>query len=124
MSKATLAAALAPIALLVSCQPPPPVPPPHFRPNPPYAPTPVPPYGNAPAPTPVPPYGNPPAANPNPEPPTTTPGTYPLATATENPMQVISPYPPYNVIDLSDLPDPASGQLARDPSNKKIFRIP
>ena len=62
--------------------------------------------------------------SPDPAPPVTTPGTYPTATATDNPMEVISPYHPYNVIDLSDLPDPGSGQLARDPSNKQIFRIP
>ncbi|MES2475504.1 MAG: hypothetical protein V4640_06970 [Verrucomicrobiota bacterium] len=115
MPKTAISAALASLVFLASCQPPPPVPPPNFRPNPPYAPTPVPPYGQDPAPTP------PPAPAPTAP---TAPGTYPLATATENPMQVISPYPPYNVIDLSDLPDPGSGQLARDPSNQKIFRIP
>jgi hypothetical protein len=114
MLKPALPAALASLVFLSSCQPPPPVPPPNFRPNPPYAPTPVPPYGEDPAPTP----------QPDPEPPVTTPGTYPTATATDNPMQVISPYPPYNVIDLSDLPKPTSGQLARDPSNQKIFRVP
>lgn len=120
MTKATLSAALAPLVFLASCQPPPPVPPPNFRPNPPYAPTPVPPYGEESTDQPDPYSFN----RPDPEPPVTTPGSYPTATATDNPMQVLSPYPPFNVIDLSDLPDPGSGQLARDPSNKKIFRIP
>ncbi len=114
MPKPTLIPALASLTLLASCAPPP-VPKPNFRPNPPYAPTPVPPYGPDPA----------PPAQPDPAPPPPpTPGNYPDAKATDNPMQVISPYPPYNVIDLSDLPDTSSGQLARDPSNNKIFRVP
>ena len=46
---------------------------------------------------------------------------YPFAQRTEIPGQVISPYPPYNVIDVSDF---QSGQLARDPSNNQIFRVP
>ena len=123
MLKSALPAALAPLLFLASCQPPlPPLPPPNFQPNPPYAPTPVPPYGPEQEATPQPdPYR---FNRPDPEPPVTTPGSYPLATATDNPMQVISPYPPYNVIDLSDLPKPVSGQLARDPSNQKIFRVP
>lgn len=117
MLKSALLAALMPLLLLASCQPPvPPLPPPNFRPNRPDVPTPVPPYGQDPQ------FAPPP--RPDPEPPVTTPGSYPLATATDNPMQVLSPYPPYNVIDLSDLPDPGSGQLARDPSNQQIFRIP
>ncbi len=127
MLKTALPAALAPLLFLPSCLPPPPVPlpPPNFRTNPHYAPNPVPPYG----PDPAPPYRQDPGATPqqprpDPAPPVTTPGTYPTATATDNRMQVISPYHPYNVIDLSDLPDPGSGQLARDPSNQKIFRIP
>jgi hypothetical protein len=49
------------------------------------------------------------------------PGDYPLARRTANPNQVISPYEPYNVIDVEGF---TSGQLARDPSNKKIFRVP
>ncbi len=116
MLKSALPAALAPLLLLTACQPPPlvPPPPPNYRINPP---APVPPYGPDPQIAPQPP-------RPDPEPPVTTPGTYPTATATDNRMQVLSPYPPYNVIDLSDLPDPGSGQLARDPSNQKIFRIP
>jgi len=51
----------------------------------------------------------------------TGPGSYPYAEKTANPDQVLSPYPPYNVIDVAGF---RSGQLARDPSNQKIFRIP
>lgn len=59
-------------------------------------------------------------------PPQTTPrssssNTYPTAEKTSNPDQVLSPYPPYNVIDVAGF---RSGQLARDPSNQKIFRVP
>lgn len=47
---------------------------------------------------------------------------YPIAERTDNPNQVISPYgPDYNVIDVEGF---RSGQLAKDPSNGKIFRIP
>lgn len=46
---------------------------------------------------------------------------YPFAQRTEIPGQVISPYPPYNVIDVTEF---QSGQLARDPSNNQIFRVP
>lgn len=46
---------------------------------------------------------------------------YPVAERTANPNQVISPYAPYNVIDITGF---NSGQLARDPSNNEIFRIP
>lgn len=64
------------------------------------------------------PYGNPdpePAPQPVPRP------TYPAAKRTANPNEVISPYAPYNVIDVEGF---KSGDLAKDPSNKKIFRIP
>jgi hypothetical protein len=114
-----VAAAAASIAGLTSCDPPQPPPPPLFTPNPPFAPVPVPPAGTgadfdvSPPPTPQPP-----------PPVTTPPGTYPLAKPTDNPDQVISPYEPYNVIDISGPPRLTSGQLARDPSNKKIFRVP
>ncbi|MCW1885224.1 hypothetical protein OKA04_10835 [Luteolibacter flavescens] len=47
--------------------------------------------------------------------------TYPDAKRTANPAQVISPYAPYNVIDVEGF---KSGQLAKDPSNGKIFRVP
>lgn len=47
---------------------------------------------------------------------------YPYAERTSNPNRVISPYgPDYNVIDVSGF---KSGQLAKDPSNGKIFRVP
>ena len=58
-------------------------------------------------------YGNPP--------PTPRTSDYPLARRTSTPNQVISPYPPYNVIDVRDF---RSGDLARDPGNQKIFRVP
>jgi hypothetical protein len=64
------------------------------------------------------PYGNPgpdEAPQPTPRP------TYPTAKRTANPNEVISPYSPYNVIDVQGF---KSGDLAKDPSNKKIFRIP
>lgn len=64
------------------------------------------------------PYGNPApdeAPQPAPRP------TYPTAKRTANPNEVISPYAPYNVIDVQGF---KSGDLAKDPSNKKIFRIP
>jgi hypothetical protein len=46
---------------------------------------------------------------------------YPVATRTNSPGQVLSPYAPYNVIDVTGY---RSGQLVRDPSNQRIFRIP
>lgn len=46
---------------------------------------------------------------------------YPVAERTANPNHVISPYPPYNVINVEGF---RSGQLAKDPSNQKVFRIP
>lgn len=60
-----------------------------------------------------------------PAPPQSTPtGGYPTAQPTTNPDEVLSPYEPYNVIDISGPPRFKSGQLARDPSNQKIFRVP
>ena len=53
-----------------------------------------------------------------PSPPPTATGGYPTAQRTANPDQVLSPYEPYNVIDVAGF---KSGQLARDPSNQKIF---
>jgi hypothetical protein len=113
MSKFPFIVAILSFTTLVSCVYPPP-PPPRFRPNPPYAPDPLDPYDApppqepAPAPNPTPPAG-----------PST--GGYPTATRTENPNQVLSPYEPYNVIDVEGF---KPGQLARDPSNQKIFRVP
>lgn len=102
---------IAAVASLSSCIPPQ-APPPRFRPNPPYAPEPVDPNDTENDPAPEPPAP--------PSPPTAT-GGYPTATRTENPDQVLSPYEPYNVIDVAGF---KSGQLARDPSNQKIFRVP
>ncbi|MEP2775463.1 MAG: hypothetical protein ABJQ29_09545 [Luteolibacter sp.] len=58
--------------------------------------------------------------NPAPTPPPTR-DSYPTAERTANPNQVISPYKPYNVIDVEGF---RSGQLAKDPSNGQIFRVP
>lgn len=115
MSKLHLSIAAACLAGLASCFPPPPEPPHRFRPRPQFAPEPdpdsyqteVPPPPDQPQPAPVPP-------------PTAT-GGYPTARPTENPEQVISPYDPFNVIDVAGF---KSGQLVRDPSNQKIFRVP
>jgi hypothetical protein len=63
-------------------------------------------------------YNSQPPANPPNRP---APPKYPLAEKTENPNEVLSPYAPYNVIDVSGF---KSGQLAKDPSNKKIFIVP
>lgn len=89
------------------------------------------PYGNPP---PVDPYGNTTQQDPRqgiqdpnvPQPPVTPtpapqPPSYPTAQKTKNPNEVISPYPPYNVIDVTGF---KSGQKAKDPSNKKIFIVP
>ena len=46
---------------------------------------------------------------------------HPVAQRTANPNHVISPYSPFNVINVEGF---RSGQLAKDPSNGKIFRIP
>lgn len=91
---------------------------------------PVPPYGNpgppltgppretAPPPPRIDPYGNP---TPDPTPMVKPRPDYPVAKRTANPNEVISPYAPYNVIDVEGF---ESGGLAKDPSNKKIFRVP
>ena len=47
---------------------------------------------------------------------------YPFAKRTQNPNIVISPYPPYNSIDISGLD--RNDTLAKDTSAGKIFRIP
>ena len=46
---------------------------------------------------------------------------HPVAHRTANPNHVISPFPPFNVFNVEGI---RSGQLARDHSNGKIFRIP
>jgi hypothetical protein len=109
---------IATLGLLVSlsaCVPPEDTPPPRFRPQPPYAPEPVEPQENR-------PYQEtpPPAPQPSPAPPAA-PDRFPTATRTDNPNEVLSPFEPYNVIDIAGF---KTGQLARDPSNKKIFRVP
>jgi hypothetical protein len=46
---------------------------------------------------------------------------YPYAERTNNRYQVISPYSPYNVVDVRGF---SSGELVRDPSTNQIFRVP
>jgi hypothetical protein len=46
---------------------------------------------------------------------------YPYAEKTSTPGLVISPYAPYNVMDVKGIP---SGKLALDPSCQKKFRVP
>lgn len=137
MFKPTLSAAAFAAIVLASCTPPPPSPPPErYQPNPenalrsdgqapdPYARSTDPnggqpdPYGgNSDA------YGSNPgngsnnAANGS----SSAPGEYPTARKTTRPNEVLSPYPPFNVIDIEGF---KTGQLARDPSNQKIFRVP
>ncbi len=66
---------------------------------------------------PAPPRETPPAPDPQPQ------GrpSHPVAERTDKPNQVLSPFPPYNVIDVSGF---RSGQPAKDPSNGKIFIVP
>ncbi len=92
--------------------------PPYY--GPPQNPSPRAPYGEHGEYEPIPPGRGPetpPAPNPQPQ------GrpTHPVAERTDNPNRVISPYSPYNVIDVTGF---KSGQLAKDPSNGKIFRVP
>lgn len=55
-------------------------------------------------------------------------GDYPTGYKTDKPHQVISPYKPHNLIDISENPKTGkpfgSGDLVKDPSNQKIFVIP
>jgi hypothetical protein len=116
MSK-THGSALALAIFAAACTPPPDVPPPRFKPIPPYPPEIVDPYGEP---------SNQESSQETTPPPQTPqaqlpPGRYPAAQKTTNPSQVISPYPPHNVIDVEGF---RSGQLARDPSNNQIFRVP
>lgn len=120
MSKLSSFITAAALASLSSCLPPEP-PPPNFRPNPPFAPEPVSPSSAENTGSTQPPADEP--ARPAPPPPTAN-GTYPTAASTASPDQVISPYAPYNVIDITGPPHFKSGQLAKDPSNNKIFRVP
>ena len=120
---AAAAALVAGIAIcpifLASCTPPP-APPRRFKPNPPYPPEPVDPYNQRPGSS-YPDVSPPPDPNIPPPPTVPRPGEYPVARRTANPNEVISPYEPYNVIDVSGF---TPGQLARDPHNQKIFRVP
>jgi hypothetical protein len=106
-------------ALLVSCiEPLPPAPAPHFRPNPPYPPQPVDPYADHS------PYGQPSDVSPPADDTASTPtrpGEYPTAKPTTKPDEVVSPYEPYNIINVEGY---KPGELVRDPHNKKIFRVP
>lgn len=90
------------------------------------APTPVTPPGSSPTPglTTEPPAIAPTGSlvPPAPTPPSTPPvADYPYAEKTSTPGLVISPYAPYNVMDVKGL---RSGQLALDPSCQKKFRVP
>jgi hypothetical protein len=120
MSTAPIAATLFSLLGLAACVPPPAPPPPRYRQDPNLAPQPVDPYGRNYDVSPAPP-SDPTQPQPAPAPEATGTGAYPAATRTANPNQVLSPYEPYNLIDVEGF---QSGQLARDPSNQKIFRIP
>lgn len=76
------------------------------------------------------PYPYPPQPDPNygqggmiapPGPPAPQVPQYPVGRPTTNPNVVISPYAPYNAIDVAGY---RSGDLVRDPSNREIFRVP
>ena len=107
---------------LISCYPPIVVRPPNFDPNPPFPPRQVEPYGAGMDVSPPPDSYNPdpPVIREKPPAPSAT-GGYPTAQKTANPNEVISPYEPFNVIDVAGY---ESGRLVRDPSNQKIFRVP
>ena len=112
-----LVSAATSLILLAACTPPP-APPPHFKPIPPNPPEQVSPYDDDST------TGQPADSNPsniNEQPAPTRPGEYPTARPTANPDEVISPYEPYDLINVEGF---HSGQLARDPRNKKIFRVP
>ena len=106
------------IVLLASCVPPPQAPPPYFKPNPPYPPEPTNPYGDD-STSEQPREDD--QSNENGQPAPTRPGEYPTAKPTANANEVTSPYEPYEIINVEGF---QSGQLARDPRNKKIFRVP
>jgi hypothetical protein len=119
MCKTSIAATLVSLLGLLACTPPPGTPPPRYRQDQSLAPQRVNPYGPDYDVSPISPPPLPPLPQPTPRP--TGPGEYPVAARTANPNQVLSPYEPYNVIDIEGF---KSGQLARDPSNQKIFRVP
>jgi hypothetical protein len=105
MIKLLLTMAAGSALLLVSCEPIP-IHPDHRRPRPN-------PYGEQEQPQPDRPDGQGEIINP--------PTEHPVAQRTANPNHVISPFSPFNVINVEGF---RSGQLAKDPSNGKIFRIP
>ena len=118
MIKIIQAAALATLAVMLNaCGPPEPVPAPYFIPNPPYPPQLVGP-ASVELQQPTPSAGTSITPSPAPSPRI---GEYPLARPTSKPNEVVSPYEPYHTIDISGF---SSGQLARDPSNNRIFRVP
>jgi hypothetical protein len=55
-------------------------------------------------------------------------GHHPTGYKTQDPFQIISPFKPNNLIDISKNPKTGqpfvSGDYAKDPSNGQIFRIP
>lgn len=98
-------------------------PPPQFKPIPPNPPVPTNPnfdpnQGGYNQPQPNYPTTPPPPSSPSAS---RSPGQYPVAQRTNNPLEVISPYPPNHVINIEGY---RSGELVRDPSNKQIFRVP
>lgn len=122
----TLALAAACFGVLASCYPPDygyPPPPPRMRPNPSFAQEMTAPDSRRDAIAPLDNSIEPVNPTPRPEPAPTMSGGHPTATRTNDPDKVISPYPPYKVIDISN-PRIGSGELARDPTNFKIFRVP
>lgn len=124
MTKLLFSFAAGAVVLLVSCEPIPSYPPPGYRPPPGNFPRGQDPRYDDRRAYPDNRYGPrreelPPEREERPAPPQRE--QYPTAERTDNPNQVISPYAPYNVIDVEGF---RSGQLARDPSNQKIFRVP
>lgn len=48
-------------------------------------------------------------------------GSFLIGKKTNKPGRVVSPYPPYNELDITGLP---SGSLALDPTTQKVFEVP
>ncbi|WP_035609400.1 hypothetical protein [Haloferula sp. BvORR071] len=67
------------------------------------------------------PEGNASAPQPAPAPAPAPKKEYPFGKTSSKPGYVVSPYAPYNELDLNGI---KSGALAKDPSNGKIFRVP
>lgn len=116
MIKVTRVAFMMSVAVaLNACGPPAPVPAPYFIPNPPYPPQTV----DLSSREPQRPVDNIQQVSPSAT--ASHIGEYPWARQTSKASEVISPYEPYHTIDISGF---SHGQLARDPSNKRIFRVP